>query len=80
MPWVGLPYGDDRAAELKEFYDIRGLPRLVLMDNRGEEVAKDCRGEIYNKDHDETFTKWCEAKQQQEKACFYESEEKPAAN
>ena len=44
MPWVGIPFGDDRNAGLKEFYDIRGLPRLVLLDNRGEEVVRDCRG------------------------------------
>lgn len=36
MPWVGLPFGDEKVAGLKEFYDIRAIPKLLLLDVRGE--------------------------------------------
>lgn len=36
MPWVGLPFADEKLAGLKEFYDIRAIPKLLLLDVRGE--------------------------------------------
>lgn len=36
MPWVGIPVNDPRVADLKEFYNIRSVPTLLLIDKRGE--------------------------------------------
>jgi hypothetical protein len=36
MPWLGLPFNDDKIASLKEFYDVRAIPKLILLDNKGE--------------------------------------------
>lgn len=36
MPWLGLPFNDDKIASLKEFYDVRAIPKLILIDNKGE--------------------------------------------
>jgi hypothetical protein len=55
MPFIGLPYLDEKIAGLKEFYDIRAVPRLVLLDCRGEEVSNDCRGDVYNLNPDQAL-------------------------
>lgn len=47
MPWLGLPFSDERVPGLKEFYDIRAIPRLVLIDSKGEMVNNDCRQDLY---------------------------------
>ena len=49
MPWLGLSFLDERVAGLKEFYDIRAIPKLALLDSKGEEVANDCRQDLYDK-------------------------------
>jgi hypothetical protein len=35
MPWIGLPFADEKIAGLKEFYDIRAIPKLLLLDVKG---------------------------------------------
>lgn len=36
MPWLGLPFVDEKIPGLKEFYDIRAIPKLLLLDIKGE--------------------------------------------
>jgi len=36
MPWIGLSFSDERVSGLKEFYDIRAIPKLILLDSKGE--------------------------------------------
>lgn len=36
MPWIGLPFSDEKIPGLKEFYDVRAVPKLILLDSRGE--------------------------------------------
>jgi hypothetical protein len=47
MPWIGLNFNDERVLGLKEFYNIRSIPTLLLIDNHGEEVKNDCRKDVY---------------------------------
>jgi hypothetical protein len=35
MQWIGIGANDSRVAELKEFYNIRSVPTLILIDNKG---------------------------------------------
>ena len=58
MPWLGLPFSDERVPGLKEFYDIRAIPRLVLIDSKGEMVNNDYRQDLYEMDPDSAFDKW----------------------
>ena len=53
MPWLGLPFNDEKISSLKEFYDVRAIPKLILIDNRGEEVKNNCRDDVYTKQEDE---------------------------
>lgn len=72
MPWLGLPFSDERIQGLKEFYDIRVIPKLLLVDNRGEEVRNDNRQDVYHLEVDKAFEKWRQLKTTQEKA-YYEN-------
>ena len=67
MPWLGLPFSDDKIPGLKEFYDIRAIPKLLLLDNRGEEVKNNCREEVHSMKEDEAFEKWAQLRASQEK-------------
>ena len=58
MPWIGLDFADERVAGLKEFYDIRAVPRLVLIDSKGEWINNDCRKDIYEMEPDKALEKW----------------------
>ena len=52
MPWLGLPFADERIAGLKEFYDIRAIPKAILIDCKGELVGIDCRQDVYDMEAD----------------------------
>jgi hypothetical protein len=43
---------------LKEFYNIRSIPTLLLIDKKGEEVSRDCRNDVYSMSEDAAFEKW----------------------
>lgn len=68
MPWLGLPFADEKISGLKEFYDIRAIPKLLLLDNRGEEVKNNCREDVHSMKEDEAFDKWALLRASQEKA------------
>lgn len=71
MPWLGLGFSDERAGELKEFYDIRAIPKLILIDSKGEEVVNDCRADLYEMDPDAVFEKWEQLRVAQDKSYYY---------
>jgi len=49
MPWLALPHGqDDTKANLAEKYGIRGIPTLILVNNKGETITADGRNIIMN--------------------------------
>ncbi len=66
MPWIGIPCNDSRVADLKEFYNIRSIPTLLLIDKKGEEVSRDCRNDVYSMSEDAAFEKWKKLKDEQE--------------
>ena len=71
MPWLGLGFADERAAGLKEFYDIRAIPKLTLIDTKGEYVNVDCRKDVYELEPDNAFEKWEQLKTTQDKSYYY---------
>ncbi len=46
MPWLGIGPADERVKDLREFYNIRSVPILILVDSSGEEVNRNCRKDI----------------------------------
>lgn len=47
MPWVALKYGSPRVNQLKEKYGVRGIPCLVLLDEKDQVLASSYEGNKY---------------------------------
>ena len=43
MPWLSLPFGDDKIKELKGHFDVTGIPKLVVLKSDGTEITRDGR-------------------------------------
>ena len=46
MPWLALPFGDDHKQKLSQKYNVRGIPKLVIIDSAGELVTENGRGDV----------------------------------
>ncbi|XP_064651154.1 nucleoredoxin-like [Lineus longissimus] len=46
MPWLALPYGDERKKKLNSLYGVTGIPTLIILDEKGEIVTKNGRGAV----------------------------------
>lgn len=46
MPFLALPHEDPRAAELNTFFEVEGIPTLVLVDPSGKVLTTELRGAI----------------------------------
>lgn len=44
MPWVSIPFGHKSILELKEQLEVREVPRLIVVTNRGALVSANARG------------------------------------
>ncbi|CAK9158176.1 unnamed protein product [Ilex paraguariensis] len=43
MPWLALPYGDNRKGSLGRLFNVRGIPKLVAIGPTGRTVTTDAR-------------------------------------
>nr|GMC47825.1 probable nucleoredoxin 2 isoform X1 [Ipomoea batatas] len=46
MPWLALPFGDPNAKNLRKYFDIRGIPSLVILGPDGKTLSKQGRNLI----------------------------------
>ena len=46
MPWLAIPFGDERVKKLKDRFGIRGIPSLVILSSDGSTVTKDGRKQV----------------------------------
>lgn len=46
MPWLALPFGDERKASLSKLFKVRGIPTVVALGPSGKTVSPDCRHRI----------------------------------
>ena len=46
MPWLAVPFGSPKVAELKQKYEVRGIPTLIVVDAKGETVSAKARSEV----------------------------------
>ena len=46
MPWLAIPFGDERAKKLEETYEVDGLPALVLLKPDGKVLKEDAAADI----------------------------------
>lgn len=43
MPWLALPFGDTRKASLSKLFKVRGIPKLVAIEQTGRTVTTEAR-------------------------------------
>lgn len=43
MPWMAMPYGDPNIRHLSEYFDVQGIPSLVILGPDGKTVTKQGR-------------------------------------
>ncbi|KAL7171497.1 hypothetical protein ACSBR2_036202 [Camellia fascicularis] len=43
MPWLALPFGDERKESLSRTFKVRGIPMLVALDPKGRTVTTEAR-------------------------------------
>ncbi|KAJ8312501.1 hypothetical protein KUTeg_009874, partial [Tegillarca granosa] len=46
MPWLAIPYGDDRVDKLSELFEVEGIPDFRIIDENGKVVCSDGRGNV----------------------------------
>lgn len=46
MPWMAIPYGDPNIKHLAKYFDIKGIPSLVIIGPDGKTVTKQGRNLI----------------------------------
>lgn len=52
MPWLSIPFGDNRITEFMSQFKIKSIPSLVVLGNRGELVTLDGRIDLMTKGFD----------------------------
>jgi nucleoredoxin len=60
MPWMAVPFGDNKIGELNDAFNISGIPYLAILRNDGTEVSKNGRGDVTKgiQDPMATLDKW----------------------
>ncbi len=46
MPWLTLPFKDERSGELSETYECQGIPHLVILNSDSKVVSLNGRDDI----------------------------------
>ena len=49
MPWLAIPFGDERVKKLKSRFGVRGIPSLVIVSPEGATLSKDGRNQVAQK-------------------------------
>lgn len=57
MPWLAIPFGDDRIVNLAEKYNIKGIPILLVLKKNGEIATKTGKMDVSN-EGSAAFDKW----------------------
>ena len=60
--WFAVPFGDEIAAKLKKNCSVTGIPKLVIVNSRGEVVHGDARSDVHKSKPMATYKKWLELK------------------
>ena len=46
MGWLALPFGDDHKPTLSNKFQVRGIPKLVIIDAEGNLITENGRGDV----------------------------------
>jgi nucleoredoxin len=62
MPWVALPYGDDRIAKLKTAAGLKFIPHLIFVEPSSGNILTDDGRTVVANDNFEEVLGWCSIK------------------
>lgn len=74
FPWLGIKFDDPRVKSLREFYNVKAIPSLILLDDKGEEIGS-CREDVYHLSEDDAYSKWKKRKESTQPLMKVESEQ-----
>ena len=57
MPWISVPYSDERRTALSDKFEVKGIPTLIVLKKNGEVATKAGRADVQT-DFVDAFTKW----------------------
>lgn len=57
MPWLAIPFSDERIPSLAEKYGIKGIPILLVLKRNGEVATKTGKMDVTNEGN-AAFEKW----------------------
>ena len=63
MPWLALPHGDKHKETLAKKFNVRGIPKLVILNAQGELITENGRGDVSRGDTS-IYDKWITPKTQ----------------
>ena len=46
MPWLALPFGDERIQKLENECGVSGIPMFCVVDRQGKVLIKEARGTV----------------------------------
>lgn len=46
MPWVAIPFGDDRKTNISRLFGVEGIPTLIILDENGKVITTNGRGAV----------------------------------
>jgi nucleoredoxin len=60
MPWIAVPFGDNKLGKLNDAFNINGIPHLAILRNDGTKVSKNGRDDVTDglQDPMATLNKW----------------------
>lgn len=60
MPWLSIPFGDQRVQQLTTKYGIKGIPVLLVLKPNGDVAIKNGKQDVMV-EGEGAFDKWVEA-------------------
>ena len=61
MPWLALPYGDKHKKSLSSEFNVKGIPKLIILSSSGKLITENGRGDVNGGDTS-VFDKWNQSK------------------
>lgn len=57
MPWVAVPFDSQKRGELKRKFNVRGIPTLVVVNDKGKTLTMNATGDV-GRDGAKAYDKW----------------------
>ena len=65
MSWPALPFNSEKKGELNKLFQVRGIPSLVVLNDKGALVSTTARNDVATLSPEEALEKWAKSPGQQ---------------